>query len=101
MKEVIIILGVVLLSGTDAWAANLQTRDEAMQSREAFSLSSYISEQVTTNQADGCNNTLSQERESKLVILRGKVQLIEAGFADPSRGNPDGRGKDSKGGSTR
>lgn len=92
MKTLIIILGVVLLSGTDAWAANLKTRDEAMHSLEAFSLSSYLPTEVNANQADGCNNTLTQESRSKLVILGGKLQLIQAQFVGQDRGNPDRRG---------
>lgn len=101
MKTLIIILGLILLSGTNAWAANLRTRDEARQARDDFSLSSYIPTQRTPNQADGYHNTLPQESGSKLVILKGKLQLIRAGFDDPGRGNPDQRGEGGKGGGSR
>lgn len=92
MKALIIILGVVLLSGTDALAANLNRVDGVMQAFEEDSLSNCTSTDVASTPTDTGNNTLTQQKPSKPVKLKENFRLIIGGFAPEDRGNPGDRG---------
>lgn len=93
MKQLILILGVVLLSGTDALTANLPTTDRVSQNLETYSLSSYPSTEVASNKADTGNSALTQEKRLNPVNLRGNHQEILVGLGPESGGGtPDDRG---------
>lgn len=86
MKELIVILGLVLLSGTDVLAANLKTMDGARHnSIDTYSLPSFTPTQIPSIEADRGNSLLTQEG-------RGNHRLIVAGVDPTTRGgDPDSR----------
>lgn len=90
MKTLVIIIGLVVLSGTSAHAANWKHEDRAMHYSEIPSFVSYDTVQPTSTQ-DGTSHmsvTLNTANQ------RSGIHLIVADNAppDPKRGNPDDRG---------
>lgn len=98
MKALIIILGVVLLSGTDALAANLNRVNSVMQSFGEDSGFNCTSTDVASTQTNTGNPTLTQQKRSHHVELKDNSRLMIGGFAPEDRGNPGDRGKPQSGG---
>lgn len=99
MKVLMIILGVVLLSGTDALAANLNRVNGVMQAFGEDSRFNCTSTDVASTQADTGNHSLAQQKRSHHVDLKENPRLIIGGFAPEDRGNPGDRGRTQSGGS--
>ena len=94
MNKFIIILGMLVFSGTDALAANLKSMDGARHEIETCSLSSCNTTQVGSINCGRGNNRLTPEGRSNPAILRGNIHSIVAEVApSPDRGTPDSRGK--------
>ncbi|MCA1991187.1 MAG: hypothetical protein LDL41_03950 [Coleofasciculus sp. S288] len=99
MKKLTVIFGMVLLSGTDALAANLKTVDGVKNnSIEPPSLLTHPPTQLTSIKADRDSDSFTQEDKLHSVKLRRNLQLIVAQFGPPDRGNPDDRGNSADGG---
>ena len=92
MKALIIILGVVLLSGTDVLAANLNRVKSARQSFGEDSGFNCTSTDVASTQTNTGNPTLTPQKPSNPVKLKENFRLIIGGFAPEDRGNPGDRG---------
>lgn len=99
MKVLMMILGVVLLSGTDALAANLNRVNGVIQAFEAGSQFNCISTDVASTPTNTGNPTLAQQKRSHHVDLKENSPLIIGGFAPEDRGNPGDRGRTQSGGS--
>lgn len=100
MKALMIILGVVLLSGTEALATNLKRVNSVMQSFEEDRQFNCTSTDVASTPTDTVNPTLTQPKRSHHVELKETPRLIIGGFAPEDRGNPGDRGE-RKGGASR
>lgn len=101
MKTLIIIAGVIAISGTDALAANLKPIDDGGNALSQSSLSSSLPTQLSTTEAGNSNHQVTQESQLNFSNLRGNVQLIIADFVSSDRGDPDNRDRDAQGGGTR
>ncbi len=101
MKKLIIILGVVLLSETDAFAASSKTMDWALHSFQTCNLTSCTSTQVASIKADRGNNPLTQQSSLNPVKLKRNLRFTVAEAVPPTRGNPDGRGSKPAGDASR
>lgn len=96
MNKIIIILGLVLLSTTNALAANLQTVDEAKQNNtKASNVPKKTSTEISSTEVDGGNNSLTQASKLNCVKCGGNHQLIIAGYGDPERRGTPGEGRGS------
>lgn len=100
MKVLMIILGVVLLSGTDALAANLKRVNSVMQAFGEDSQCNCISTDVASTPTNTGNPTLTQQKRSHHVELKDNSRFMIGGFAPEDRGNPGDRGE-RKGGVSR
>ncbi len=92
MKALMISLGVVLLSGTDALAANLNRVNSVIQSFEEDSRFNCTLTDVASTPTDTSNHTLTPQKPSNPVKLKENFRLIIGGFAPEDRGNPRDRG---------
>lgn len=101
MNRLIIIIGLVVLSGTSARAANLNNNDNGVSYGQASSLSrSGNTKYLGSNQASQPLG-ISRHENSKpnsAVSFSGKSHLIIAEIADPDRGTPGGRKSNPSGG---
>jgi hypothetical protein len=89
MKQLMLIIGVVLLSGTNAFAAQINFKDGARQTLET--LPGSLPREVTLFNASTDNNSFAPEGRSDSVTLRR--HLIEAGYdQDDAPGAPGRRG---------
>jgi hypothetical protein len=92
MKALMIILGVVLLSGTDALAANLNRVNGGMQAFAENSRLNCTSSDVPSTQTNTGNLTPTPHKPSNHLELKDKSRLMIGGFAPEDRGNPGDRG---------
>lgn len=102
MKKLVIILGVVLLSGTDVLAAKLNIKDSMNHNIETCSSMCSNTTQVSAIEKGMHNNDLIQDSRSDTINRRGNIPLTVADVAPEDRGSPDTRGgSDSQGGGSR
>ena len=87
MNKLIIILGLVLLCGTNAQAANLKNKDSTMYYQPTSSFISCNTVKLSPTE-DGRSNTVNLKRDISPIVSEDD---------DPRRGSPDNRG----GGGTR
>jgi len=92
MKALMIILGVVLLSGTDAVAANLNRVNGVMQAFAENSRFNCTSSDVPSAQTNTGILTPTVQKPSHPVELKDNSRLMIGGFAPEDRGNPGDRG---------
>jgi hypothetical protein len=101
MKELIIILGVVVLSGTNALATNLETINEVRYDIKPLNASSASLEQVNCIDGGRCHNTLIQEVSSNSNNLRKTIRSVVAESVPPDRGSAGRRGGSTEGAGSR
>jgi hypothetical protein len=102
MKKLIIILGVVLLSGTDVLAAKLNIKDSMNHNIETCSSICSNTTQVSAIEKGMHNNDLTHDSRPDTINRRENIRLTIADVAPEDRGSPDTRGgSDSKGGGSR
>lgn len=96
MKELIIIVGLIVISGTDAFAVNLKPQDAGDNSFSNSRSSSSLPTQMSTAEAGSSNHQVTQESQLNFAKPRENFQLIIADFVSSDRGSPDNRdGQDS------
>jgi hypothetical protein len=102
MKKLLIILGVVLLSGTDVLAAKLNIKDSMNHNLETCSSMCSNTTQVSAIEKGMHNNDPIQDSRPNAINSKGNIRLTIADVAPEDRGSPDTRGgSDSQGGGSR
>jgi hypothetical protein len=102
MKKLLIILGVVLLSGTDAFAANLNIEESANHNLETCSFIGSKTTEVIAIEKDMLNNANIQDSRLDTINRTGNSRSTVAQAVPPDRGSPDTRGGNPpEGGGTR
>ena len=102
MKKLLIILGVVLLSGTDAFAANLNIEESASHNLETCSFIGSKTTEVRAINKGMLNNANIQDSRLDTINQRGNIPSTVAQAVPPDRGSPDTRGGNPpQGGGTR
>lgn len=96
MKEVLIILGIILLSSSVALGANLKRDDSAQGEAETSALVSSNPTQATTIKADQPDSTHRGDGKSSSERVRVNIVTPVDEPAPPDRGSPDTRTRKGK-----
>lgn len=91
MKEVLIILGIILLSSSVALGANLKRYDSTQDETETSALVSSNPTQATTIKADKPDSTYRGDGKSSSERVRVNISSPVDEPAPPDRGSPDTR----------
>lgn len=97
MNKIIIIIGLVLLSGTHAQAANYPSDVSAMQQLENLSIISGDTTNLVSPKTGRPDMAITEDGKSNTVNMKRNIRLIitendPAPPAPPDRGSPDSRG---------
>lgn len=93
MKKLLLILGILALSSTNAFAANNPSRDGVMQDVETSSLTCFHLTKVDTIKISPVNPSTAPAGKSNITKLRNQRPSFVTAFAPPDRGSPPTRGE--------
>lgn len=100
MKKLLLILGLLTLSSTSAFAADEQSMNGAMQDVNASNLSSCQLINLDNSKISRVNQpTAAQEKKLNITQFNSQKPSFVTAFAPPDRGSPPTRGEGGKEGS--